>query len=306
MIVSGRETLFQRVRRNRELYLFMLPAFVLTVVFAYVPMYGVLMAFQDTRIGQSFGDGRWVGLANFLRLFRSSMFWTILRNTLSINLVGLFCGIPLPIILALFLHHAPFRWLKKTAQTASYLPYLLSAVVVVSIINLFCNGEFGLINILLHKLGMAKISFFGKPEWVLPIYVISALWQSTGYSAVIYLAALSAIDPELTEAAMIDGASKLQRMIHIDLKIIQPTIITLLILSVGSLLMMGTDKILLLQTDLNLEASETITTYVYKTGIIGGQYGFATAVGLFNNIGNLILLLSVNAISRKLTQQSLF
>ena len=291
---------------NREFYLLMLPGVIITIIFSYMPMYGILMAFQDVKVGQSVSEATWVGWSNFERLFKMRMFRIALKNTLTLNIVSLLFSIPMPIILALFLHNSPSHRLKRVTQTASYLPYLVSTVVVVSIINLFCNGENGLINIIISKLGYKKISFFGEPRWVLPLYVISGIWQTNGYNAVIYLAALSTVDSELIEAAMIDGANKRQRMWYIDLQTIKPTIITLMILRVGQLMAMGIDKILLLQTPLNIEASETIVTYVYKTGVVGQQIGFSTAVGLFNNVTNLVLLLLMNFLSRKIAKTSLF
>ena len=297
---------WRSVWNNREFYLLMLPGVIITIIFSYMPMYGILMAFQDVKVGQSVSEATWVGWSNFERLFKMRMFRIALENTLTLNIVSLLFSIPMPIILALFLHNSPFHRLKRVTQTASYLPYLVSTVVVVSIINLFCNGENGLINIIISKLGYKKISFFGEPRWVLPLYVISGIWQTNGYNAVIYLAALSTVDSELIEAAMIDGANKRQRMWYIDLQTIKPTIITLMILRVGQLMAMGIDKILLLQTPLNIEASETIVTYVYKTGVVGQQIGFSTAVGLFNNVTNLVLLLLMNFLSRKIAKTSLF
>lgn len=297
---------WRSVWNNREFCLLMLPGVIITIIFSYMPMYGILMAFQDVKVGQSVSEATWVGWSNFERLFKMRMFRIALENTLTLNIVSLLFSIPMPIILALFLHNSPFHRLKRVTQTASYLPYLVSTVVVVSIINLFCNGENGLINIIISKLGYKKISFFGEPRWALPLYVISGIWQTNGYNAVIYLAALSTVDSELVEAAMIDGANKRQRMWYIDLQTIKPTIITLMILRVGQLMAMGIDKILLLQTPLNIEASETIVTYVYKTGVVGQQIGFSTAVGLFNNVTNLVLLLLMNFLSRKIAKTSLF
>lgn len=304
--LTGKQRKWHNIWKNREFYMFIIPSIILAIIFNYIPMYGVMIAFKDVKIGQGFA-GEWVGLFQFERLFNSGQFWSILRNTLVLNLAVLICTIPIPIGLALLLHNSPSKRLKSIAQTATYLPYLLSMVVIVSLMNVFCNGEFGLINILLKKFGFEKIPFFGDPDYVIPLYVISALWQSAGYNAIVYLAALTAIDESVVEAATIDGASKLQRMWHIDMKMILPTIVTMLLLNMGKIMTLSSmDKILLMQTPLNLAASETIATYVYKTGVMGYQYSFATAVGLFNNACNLIILFVANWVSKKVAKTSMF
>lgn len=220
-------------------------------------------------------------------------------------LVQVLCW-PVPLILALLLHNCVHPRLKKTAQNFSYLPHLLSIVVVVSVIRLLCDTQSGLINILLTKMGGERINFFADPKWVYPMYVISAIWQDSGYNAIVYLGALSSVSAELEDAARIDGAGKLKCIWHIQLPCIMPTIVILLILNMGKMLVMGADKMLLLQTDVNLSRSEIIDTYVYKTGIGGAQYGFATAVGMFQNVINLVLVFLTNKIAKKLTDVSIF
>ena len=291
--------------QHRELYMFMLPALVALILFSYVPMYGVVMAFQDVKIGNPFGQNEWIGLYHFKRFFNSSWFTTVLKNTVAITFLNNVLTWPFPVLLALLLHNCVFKRLKKIAQTATYLPHMLSLVLIVSIINVFCSGESGLINILLQNLGYDRINFFGEPKWVYPLYVVSHIWAETGYGAIIYLGALSAVDEELIEAAKMDGAGKLRQIWHVQLPTILPTVVTMLILTMGRAFAMGADKMLLLQTDLNLSASEIISTYVYKTGIEGAQYGFSTAVGLFQNVINVILLLVVNGISKKLSDISI-
>lgn len=298
---------FKEIRKHFELYMFMIPAFIVTFMYSYVPMYGILMAFQRVRLGMPFGAGEWIGFDNFVRLFNSGMFTVILKNTLVLGFSVILVSVPIPIILAIMMNSSSNKSLKKFTQTSTYLPYLLSMVVVISVINLFCNGEFGLINIVRDNLGLKKIAFFGETKWVLPLYVISAIWQSTGYNSVIFLAALSSVDESQVEASQIDGASKLQRIWYIDIPTIKGTIITMLILKLGHIMTAtNVDKILLMQTNLNLMASETIPTYVYKTGIINAQYGFSTAVGLFNNVTNLVFLLVVNWASKKFMKSSIF
>jgi len=297
-------SLRKEIWRHRQLYIFLLPAIVVTILFSYVPMYGIVMAFQDVKIGNPFGQNEWVGLYHFKRFFNGAWIKTLLSNTATISILQNVLTWPFPLILALLLHNSNNKFLKKTAQTFSYLPYMLSTVVVVSIINVFCSGEYGLINILLRANGMDPISFFGEAKWVYPLYVISSVWQSAGYSAIVYLGALSSVDEQLVEAAKIDGASKLKIMWHVQLPCILPSVITMLILSMGNMFAVGADKMLLLQTDLNLSASEIISTYVYKTGFTGMQYGFSTAVGLFQNLINLTMLFIVNFISKKASGSS--
>lgn len=294
-------TLKKELWRHRELYLFLIPGLIALLIFYYMPMYGVLMSFQDVKIGAGFAQNDWVGFYHFKRFFRSAWFTTVIKNTVSISFILVGLTWPFPLVLALLLHNTKRIRLKKITQTASYLPYLLSTVIVVSIINVFCAGDYGLINIVLRNSGMDKINFFGSPDWVYPLYVISHVWQATGYAAVIYIGALSSVDNSLMEAAKIDGASLLKCIWHIQIPTILPTICTMLILSIGNMFSLGADKMILMQTPLNLESSEIISTYVYKAGFADLQYGFSTAVGLFQNIINLIMLVTVNKISKKLS-----
>ena len=292
--------------KDREFYMILIPGVLLTLLFMYVPMYGVLIAFRKTRLGSGF-NGDWVGFKNFERLFNSGQFSNVLRNTLKLNLIVMICGLPAPIILALMLHNTSSPKLKKFAQTSTYLPHLLSVVVMIEILGIFCNGEYGLINIVLRSMGKEPINFFGESKYFIPMYFISAIWKSSGYSAIIYLSALTSIDKSVIEAATIDGASKLQRMWHVDLKLILPTIVTIIILDCGKLMSFASmDKVLLMQTQLNLDVSEILSTYVYKVGVAGAQYGFGAAVGLFNNVCNIILLFVANWISKRVAKTSMF
>lgn len=294
----------RKIWKCRELYLLVLPALAALILFSYGPMYGIIMGFQDVKIGSPFGANEWIGLYHFKRFFESFWFDKIIRNTVITSLVSHLLLWPVPIILALLLHNSTSKTIKKTAQMSSYLPHLLSTVVVISIVNLFCNSNSGLINILLRASGKGEINFFGREEWVLPMFVISGVWTSAGYSAIVYLGALSTVDEQMMEAAKIDGASKIQSIWHIQLPSILPTVVTMLILNMGSLFSIGAEKMLLLQTDLNLGASEIISTYVYKAGMTNAQYGFSTAVGLFQNIINLVMMFTVNAISKKVSDTS--
>lgn len=306
VVLSPKKRKMKKFLGNWQLYTMLLPALICLILFHYVPMYGVTIAFKDIRIGEALWEGTWVGFKHFERLFSSDLFSTIFKNTLVITFIQNFLLWPLPIIFALIVHNCTNKGIRKTVQTVSYLPHLMSIVVVVSIINLFCSQETGLINIVLQKLGFDAIYFDGEQKWFLPMYFVSEVWMNMGSNAVVYIAALSAVDPQLIEAAEIDGASKLKRIWHIDLPTIRPTIILLLIMSMGKVLTLGYERILLMQNDLNLPVSEIIGTYVYKTGLQGMQYSFSAAVSLFNNVVGLILVLVSNHIAKKTADISLF
>lgn len=305
-VPKKKKSVLKRLCSQWQLYLMMAPALLAMIIFHYIPMYGVTIAFKEVNPGQTFFEGAWVGLDNFRRLFSSDLFATVFKNTLIISFVEHFLLWPLPIIFALLVHNAKSNKIRKFSQTLSYLPHLLSTVVVVSIIELMCNHESGIINIIIEKLGGEAIFFMGEPSWFRPIYFTSGIWTSLGSSAVVYIAALSSVDPQLVEAATIDGANKLQRMWHIDLTTIRPTIIILLIMNMGKLLSVGYEKVLLMQNDLNLPVSEIVGSYVYKTGVLGADYGFSSAVSFFNNIIGLILVIASNAIAKKFSEVSLF
>ena len=258
------------------------------------------------KIGNSIFENEWVGFHHFIRLFQGAWFKDIMRNTIVTSLACQLITWPCSIALAIFLYNTSSNRLKKTTQTLTYIPHLLSTVIVISIINVFCAGDSGLINIILGKLGMEKISFFGERSWVLPLYLISEIWVSTGYGAIIYLGSLNSIDEQVIEAARIDGAGKWQQIRYIQLPLITSTIATMLILKMGNVMTLGAEKMLLMQTDLNIRSSEIISTYVYKTGIAGGQFGFATAVGLFQAVVNVVLVLVTNKLSKKFADTSIF
>ncbi len=294
------------ILKQWRLYVLLLPGFLVLIIFHYIPMYGVTMAFKDVHIGQSIFEGTWVGLKHFERLFSSDLFGTIFKNTLVITLTKTLLLWPLPIIFALMVHNCVHKRVRKVTQSISYLPHLMSTVVVVSIIELFCSRETGLINVIFQQLGLNQVYFLGESKWFLPMYFTSDIWTTLGADAVIYIAALSAVDQECIEAAQIDGASKLQRMWYVDIPTIMPTIILLFIMSIGQVMNLGYEKVLLMQNDLNLGVSEIIGTYVYKNGLQSAQYSFSTAVSLFNNVVGLILVLITNKIAKKAADISLF
>ncbi|MGL5328812.1 MAG: ABC transporter permease [Peptostreptococcaceae bacterium] len=303
---SKRAKSLRKALRSWQLYLFISLAFLYFLIFSYLPMYGVSIAFKDYIPSEGILGSPWVGFKHFERFFSSYYFWDLIKNTIGINLYSLIVGFPLPIILALALNEVKSDKFKKLTQTVTYAPNFISVVVMCGMIISFLAPTTGIINHFVEALGFERIAFMTDPKWFKTVYVLSGVWQGTGWASVIYLAALSGVDPSLHEAAKIDGATRLQRIWHIDIPAILPTIMIVLIMNVGSLMAMGHEKILLLQNPLNLEASNVIATFVYQQGLIDGQYSFAAAVGLFNSVINSILLITVNKFSRKLSEVSLW
>ncbi len=301
----------QRLRRDiwrsRELYLFLLPGVILTFIMKYIPIYGIQIAWKKLRLGQSIADGKWIGWDNFERFFGGNQFWDLLENTLSLNFILLFATLPVPLIVAILMHNSRSKKMKAIAQTTTYLPHMVSLVIVVELMDVFINPSFGLISVIRKNLGMEQVNLWDGEGNFIPLYIIATIWSSTGYNVIIYLSALTAIDNSVVEAARIDGASKLQKMWHIDMKLIIPTVVTLLILNAGKLLTASSmEKVLLMQNNTNLGASEIINTYVYKIGILSNQYGFATAVSVFNSACNILMLFITNSISKRVAKTSLF
>ncbi|GIP36049.1 sugar ABC transporter permease [Paenibacillus sp. J2TS4] len=292
--------------QNYDLYLFLLPALVCIIIFQYLPMYGVQIAFKNFNPLLGVTGSPWVGFEHFIRFVESPYFAEIVRNTLEISLYSLLVGFPAPLILALLLNQLPSIKYRRFIQTVTYAPYFISVVVIVGMLLIFLSPRSGLVNHFLIWLGFEPIHFMAKQELFSTIVVFSDVWQAAGWGAIIYLAALSAISPELHETAMIDGASKLQRIWHIDIPGIMPTVIILLIFNLGSLLSVGFEKIYLMQNSLNIARSEVIPTYVYKVGLQGGQYSFSTAVGVLNNVVNFVLIVAVNQVARKVSSTSLW
>lgn len=292
--------------QNWELYLFIAPAFFYFLIFHYGPMYGIQIAFKNFIPAKGIMGSPWVGFDHFERFFNSYYFWDLLWNTLSISLYELAIGFPLPIILALAFNEVKDGFFKRTVQTVTYAPHFISVVVMAGIIITFLSPSSGIIIHILTFLGIDAPSFLTDPAWFKTMYVLSGVWQSTGWGTIIYLAALSGVDPQLHEAAVMDGASRWQRIWNINIPTIVPTITILLILNMGSILGVGFEKILLLQNPLNMEASDVISTFVYRSGLIDAQYSFSTAVGLFNSVVNAILLVTVNQIARRTSETSLW
>lgn len=306
MIGNGKIPIIKFLGKYWQYYLLLLPAIAYLFIFNYLPMYGIQIAFKDYRGGLGIWGSPWAGFAHFKRFVTYPKFLTIVWNTVSINLYSLAVGFPIPIILALLINEVHNRFFKKFVQMITYAPHFISTVVICGMLLLFTNKNVGMINNLLEFFGRNRISFMTEPGWFKTVYVFSGIWQHAGWGTIIYLAVLSGVSPELVEAAKIDGANRFQVMWHINIPFIVPTVIILLILNCGSLLSLGFEKVYLLQNPLNMDASEIISTYVYKVGLLGAQFSYSSAIGLFNTLCNLILLITVNTISAKLSEASLW
>ncbi|PWU67301.1 ABC transporter permease [Gracilibacillus dipsosauri] len=296
----------RKIIQNWQLYIFILPALLYFIIFHYVPMYGIQIAFKDYVPSLGFLGSEWVGLKHFERFFDSYYFWDLLKNTLGISIYELIVGFPLPILLALLLNEAKDGIYKRTVQTVTYAPHFISVVVISGMIIAFLSPTTGIINHIIQFFGLEPIAFMSDPAWFKTVYVLSGVWQSTGWGTIIYLAALSGVDPQQHEAAIVDGASRFQRIIYINIPTLVPTMIILLIMNLGNIMALGFEKILLLQNPLNMESSNVIATFVYQAGLLDAQYSFAAAVGLFNAVINAILLIAVNQIARKTSETSLW
>lgn len=296
----------RKIIQNWQLYIFILPALLYFIIFHYVPMYGIQIAFKDYVPSLGFLGSEWVGLKHFERFFDSYYFWDLLKNTLGISIYELIVGFPLPILLALLLNEAKDGIYKRTVQTVTYAPHFISVVVISGMIIAFLSPTTGIINHIIQFFGLEPIAFMSDPAWFKTVYVLSGVWQSTGWGTIIYLAALSGVDPQQHEAAIVDGASRFQRIMYINIPTLVPTMIILLIMNLGNIMALGFEKILLLQNPLNMESSNVIATFVYQAGLLDAQYSFAAAVGLFNAVINAILLIAVNQIARKTSETSLW
>jgi len=291
---------------NWDLYLMMLIPVIWYIMFAYAPMYGLQIAFRDYLPSKGFWGSRWVGLMHFRRFFSSYYFTRILGNTLSINFYSLLAGFPIPIIFALILNELKSQKFKKVVQNVTYLPHFLSTVVVVSIIQMLLQPNVGVVNALMRQFGLPTRDFLVESGLFQHIYVWSGIWTNLGWDAIIYIAALSAVDLSLYEAATIDGASRLQKMLYVSLPSISMTIVIMLILRCGNIMNIGYEKILLMQNSLNMEKSDVISTFVYRGGILDADYSFSSAIGLFNSICNSLLLVAANFIARRMGEASLW
>ena len=303
--------LLRRIGNHWQVYCFLILPLIYLILFCYVPMTGVQIAFRKFTIRDGIWGSKWVGLTNLTKFFNTYNSFTIIKNTLTISLYSIIAGFPIPILFALLLNCVRNERYKKTIQTITYMPHFISTVVIVGMILQIANPRVGLYGTLTHALtGSYPNDPLGSPTVFVHLYVWSGIWQQFGWGSIVYLAALSNVDPQLHEAAIIDGASRWQRILHVDFPCILPTATIMLIMRAGNVMSVGYEKIYLMQNNLNLATSEVISTYVYKIGLGAGSsvpnYSLSTAIGLFNSIINLILICTVNAITRKLSETSLW
>ena len=291
--------------RNRSLYLLMLPVIIFYVLFHYKPMYGALIAFKDYSPALGFADSPWVGLDNFVRFFDGIYFWRLLRNTVLLSFYNILFGFPAPIILALLLNEVKNEKFKRLTQTITYLPHFISMIVVAGMITNFCMTT-GLFNDIIEFFGGEASPLLQNPKYYRTIYVASSIWQQVGWGSIIYLSALSGVDSQLYEAAAIDGAGKWKQLLHVTLPGITPTIVIMLIMQVGRAMSMGHEKTILLYNSATYETADIISSYVYRIGLLEQDWSYPTAIGLFNSVINLVLIILANRVSKKLTETSLW
>lgn len=297
--------LSQRILDHWQIYLLLAPAVIYFIIFYYWPMAGLQIAFRDYRVSKGIWGSAWVGFKYFEKFFSHPQCWKIIRNTLAISLYSL-ATFPLSILVALLINEIRSGAFKKTVQMVTYAPHFISTVVICSMITLFMNQSTGLFNNIIALAGGERVDFLGTAAYFPHIYVWSTVWQDLGWGTIIYLATLSSVSPSLHEAAFIDGANRMQIIWHVNIPSILPTIVIMLIMSCGRILSVGFEKIYLLQNSLNLDVSQVISTYTYELGLIGGQYSYSTAIGLFNTVVNVVMLVIVNLISKRLSDVSLW
>lgn len=292
--------------RNWQLYLMVTPPMIFLLVFCYAPMGGIVLAFKDYSIRKGIFGSPWVGFEHFENFVTSPLFGTLLRNTLILSIYTFIVNFIIPIILALFINEIARPIFKKAVQMITFFPYLISVVVIAGMILQFLNLNGGLVNNIIRLFGGTPVDFMAKPEYFRHIYVWTDAWQRAGYGAVIYIAALAGIDPQLSESAILDGVTRLKRIRYIDLPTIAPTVTIMLLMGIGGIMSIGYEKTYLLQNNLNLDVSELISTYIYKRGLLNFEFSYSTAIGLFNSVVNLVLLISANAISKRVSETSLW
>lgn len=305
-LIPQKKGRLKKILSRYDLYLMLLLPITWYVIFQYGPMYGIQIAFKDFHPAYGFAGSEWVGFENFERFFSSYYLGRLLWNTFSISMLSLLIAFPIPILLALLISEIQNKRLKKLVQNVTYVPHFISLVVIVGMLSLFLNANGGFVNVVLNTFGIESIPFMAKAEWFKTIFIGSNIWQNMGWQSIIYIAALSGIDPELYEAAKMDGASRFQRVLHVSLPGIFPVIIILLILDIGQFMNVGFEKILLMQNNLNLASSEVIQTFVYKNGILNGDFSYSTAIGLFNSLINFTLLIIINQYAKKKAETSLW
>lgn len=296
----------KKLKRDRMLILLVLPVVIHYLVFIYYPMYGNIIAFKKYSPVLGIAGSRWVGFRYFIQFFKSPYFFRVLRNTLLTSVFSILWGFPIPIIFALMTNDLKNGLYKRLVQAVSYIPYFISTVVVCGMLVNFLSPTSGIVNELLAVFGIQPVNFLMEPSWFRTIFISSGIWQGFGWSAIVYLAALSGVNGELYEAARVDGAGKLRQIIHVSIPCIMPTVIVTFIMQLGTLMSVGYEKIILLYNPVTLETADVISSYVYRTGLVEGNYSFGAAVGLFNSVINLILVFAANRISRKVSDTSLW
>jgi len=309
MTTSTHQLAHRRMRRvwtNRYLYLLLLPCVVYFVVFNYLPMYGLIIAFKDFKFSRGILGSPWVGLENFRYMFNLPTFYQVVSNSVTLSVMRLLIAFPIPILLSLSLNEVPFLRYKRLAQTTIYLPYFISWVVIGGILVNLLSPSWGIVNTLIKAMGGEPVFFLGKAQYFRGIVVVSHIWKNAGWDTIIYLAAITSISPDLYEAATIDGASRLKRIWHVTLPGIRPTIVILLLLSVGNIMNNGFEQIYVLQNGSNLHVSQVFETYTYTLGLVNGRFSFATTVGLFSSSVGLLLLLCANFIAKLCGEEGIF
>lgn len=304
--LEKRKKTWREIKRDKFLYLMILPFILYFVIFQYKPMWGIQIAFKDFSLFKGISASPWVGLQHFKDFVDSEYFFRNFKNTIIINLYSLFIGFPIPIILAILVNELRHIHYKKLVQTLTYLPHFISGVVVAGMVISFLSPSNGVINIFLERLGFEKQYFLIKPEYFRGIFTGMHIWKNAGFSSIVFLSAISGVDQELYETAHLDGANKFQEIIHVTVPSILPTIIIMLIMRIGHLLSVGFEQIILLYQPATYSTADVISTYVYRSGLEEGQYDFATAVGLFNAIISFVLVWTANRISKKVTKTSLW
>lgn len=304
--LSKKPTVLNTFKRDYQLWIMILPAIAVIVIFSYLPMYGIQLAFRDFDFSKGLTGGAWRGLYYFDQFINSYLFIDLMKNTFFISLATIVIGFPAPILLALILNQIRRKKMKQIMQTTVYLPHFISIIVLVGMLNVLLSPETGIVGYLMKSIGLGHINLLASTNTFIPVYVLSDIWQHCGWNSIIYLAALSTVDPLLYDSAKIDGASRWQTVRYVDFPAIVPTIIILFVLSMGGILSTGFEKIFLMQNSLNLPVTEVIATYVYKIGIVSNQFSYAAAIGLFNTVINFIFLFAVNAIAKRASNMSLF
>ena len=306
LVMQCKSKKIRSLRKNYDLYLMLIPVIAFYVVFKYIPMYGIQIAFREYNPGLGFSASPFVGWDNFERFFSSYRFSRMIYNSIAINLLQVLFQFPIPILFAILVNELRKGVFKGFVLNLTYIPHFLSTVVVIALVENICNPEYGIINEIIKNLGGESIRFMESAKWFKPVYIISGIWQNSGWDALIYIGAISGIDQALYEAAKVDGASKFKQITRITLPCLLPTITIMLILKLGGIMNLGVDKVLLMQNDLNISSSDVISVYVYQTGIREGDFSYASAIDLFNNVVNFIMLVVANKISKCMSGSGLW